>query len=279
MQSKMYFDKKQNMKQAQNGSRFNLELFRCGCFLGGPHNVLKTNVTSFAAKTLLSRNNNRVCRSRREKTKIEMSSAKAKPAKAPASHPKYIDMIVNAIKALADKSGSSRQAINKYIVKEYSLTENNHHNAMLKQALKRGSGANGPLVHNKGKGAAGSFKIKPAPVKPAKPAAKKAPAKKKAPVKKSAAKKGPSKKKVPTKPAKPVVPANLPAETPPVAPAPVTEKPAKTLKPAKPVKTVKPKVTKEKSSKKSKAASPKKPKVVKAKKSPKKAKKGAASKK
>ena len=205
-----------------------------------------------------------------------MSSAKAKPAKAPASHPKYIDMIVNAIKALADKSGSSRQAINKYIVKEYSLTENNHHNAMLKQALKRGSGANGPLVHNKGKGAAGSFKIKPAPVKPAKLVAKKAPAKKKAPVKKSAAKKGPSKKKVPTKPAKPVVPA---VETPPVAPAPATEKPAKTAKPAKPAKTVKPKVTKEKSSKKSKAASPKKPKVVKAKKSPKKAKKGAASKK
>ena len=206
-----------------------------------------------------------------------MSSAKAKPAKVPASHPKYIDMTVNAIKALADKSGSSRQAINKYIVKEYNLTENNHHNAMLKQALKRGSGANGPLVHNKGKGAAGSFKIKPAPVKPAKPAAKKAPAKKKAPVKKSAAKKGPSKKKVPTKPAKPVAP--VPAETPPVAPAPTAEKPAKTAKPAKHANTVKPKVTKEKSSKKSKAASPKKPKVVKAKKSPKKAKKGAASKK
>ncbi|KAJ7372677.1 Histone H1.0 [Desmophyllum pertusum] len=107
-----------------------------------------------------------------------MSAVKVKPAKAVASHPKYIDMIVNAVKALADKSGSSRQAINKYIVKEYSLTENNHHNAMLKQALKRGSDASGPLVHNKGKGAAGSFKIKPAPTKPAKPAAKKAPAKK-----------------------------------------------------------------------------------------------------
>ena len=216
---------------------------------------------------------------RSEKTKTAMSSAKAKPAKAPASHPKYIDMIANAIKALADKSGSSRQAINKYIVKEYNLTENNHHNAMLKQALKRGSGANGPLVHNKGKGAAGSFKIKAATIKPAKPVAKKTQAKKKAPVKKTAAKKGPSKKKVPTKPAKPVVPASVPAETPPVAPAPAPEKPAKTTKPAKPAKTAKPKVTKEKSSKKSKSASPKKPKVVKAKKSPKKAKKGAASKK
>ena len=211
----------------------------------------------------------------REENKIAMSAAKTKPAKAPASHPKYIDMIVNAIKALADKSGSSRQAINKYIVKEYKLTENNHHNAMLKQALKRGSDANGPLVHNKGKGAAGSFKIKPAQAKPAKPAAKKAPSKK-APAKKSAAKKAPAKKKTPAKPAKPAEPAALPAEAPAKAPAPAPEKPAKSQKPAK---TAKPKVAKEKSAKKSKAASPKKPKVVKAKKSPKKAKKGAAPKK
>ena len=80
-------------------------------------------------------------------------------------------MIASAIKALGDKSGSFRQAINKNIVKEYKLTESNHHSAMLKQALKRGSGANGPLVHNKGKGAAGSFKVRPAPAKPAKPAA------------------------------------------------------------------------------------------------------------
>ena len=48
-----------------------------------------------------------------------------------ATHPKYIDMIVSAIKALGDKNGSSRQAINKYIVKEYKLTENNHHSACL----------------------------------------------------------------------------------------------------------------------------------------------------
>lgn len=277
MQSITYFDEKQNAKQAQNGSHINFEHLRCGCFLRGPHKVFKTNVTSFVGKTLLARNNNRSWGSRRKETKIEMSSAKAKPAKVPASHPKYIDMIENAIKALADKSGSSRQAINKYIVKEYNLTENNHHNAMLKQALKRGSGANGPLVHNKGKGAAGSFKIKPAPAKPAKPAAKKAPAKKKAPVKKSVVKKGPSKKKAPTKPAKPVVADNVLAESPSVAAAP--EKPAKTAKPAKPAKTTKPKVTKEKSSKKSKAASPKKPKAVKAKKSPKKTKRGGASKK
>lgn len=197
-----------------------------------------------------------------------MSAAKAKPA---ASHPKYIDMIVNAIKALADKHGSSRQAINKYIVKEYKLTENNHHSAMLKQALKRGSGANGPLVHNKGKGAAGSFKIKPAAVKPAKPAAKKAPAKKSAPKKAPAKKKVPAKAKAkPAKPAEPSQPAEAQAMTPAAAPPPAPKKPAK---PAKA------KVAKEKSAKKSKAASPKKPKVVKAKKSPKKPAKKPASKK
>ena len=173
----------------------------------------------------------------------------AKPA---ASHPKYIDMIASAIKALAEKSGSSRQAINKYIVKEYKLTENKHHNAMLKQALQRGTGPGGPLVHNKGKGAAGSFKIKPAPAKPAKPAATKAPAKKRTP------KKAPAKAKA--KPAKPAA-AALQAETPPTAPAPAPKKPAKPSKA---------KVAKEKSAKKSKAASPKKPKVVKGKKSPKK---------
>ena len=177
-----------------------------------------------------------------------------------ATHPKYIDMIVSAIKALGDKSGSSRQAINKYIVKEYKLTENNHHSAMLKQALKRGSGPNGPLVHNKGKGAAGSFKVKPAPAKPVKTVAKKAPATK------SASKRGPAKKKAPAakgkaKPAKPAAPAAPPAET----TAPVEAPAAK--KPAKPSKA---KVTK-KSGKKSKAASPKKPKVMKAKKSAKKA--------
>ncbi|PFX32010.1 Histone H1-delta [Stylophora pistillata] len=139
------------------------------------------------------------------------------------SHPKYIEMVVNAIKALGDKSGLSRQAINKYIVKEYKLTENNHHNAMLKQALQRGSGANGPLVHKKGKGAAGSFKIKPAPVKPAKPATKKAPAKK------NPAKKAPAKKKVPAR--KPAQSVEL--ATPPATPASALEKPTKTAKPKK----------------------------------------------
>ena len=170
---------------------------------------------------------------------ITLSAAKAKPA---ASHPKYIDMVVSAIKALADKSGSSRQAINKYIVKEYKLTDNNHHSAMLKRALKRGSGADGPLVHNKGKGAAGSFKVKPAAAKPAKPAAKKAPAKKSAPKKAAAKKTVPAKAKA--KPAKPAA-AAAPAETPAAAAA----TPAKAPAPKKAAKPAKAKVAKEKSGK------------------------------
>lgn len=172
-----------------------------------------------------------------------MSAVKVKPA---ITHPKYIDMIESAVKALAEKNGSSRQAINKYIVKEYNLTDNKHHNAMLKQALQRGSGPNGTLLHNKGKGAAGSFKIKATPAKPVKQV------KKKAPAKKSAQKKA-GVSKVKPKPAKPTVNVLPPADAP--------------EKPAKPVKA---KVSKEKRAKISKAVSPKKPKVAKAKKSSKK---------
>lgn len=38
-------------------------------------------------------------------------------------HPKYADMILTAAKALGGK-GASRQAINKYIVKEFNLKTN-----------------------------------------------------------------------------------------------------------------------------------------------------------
>ena len=129
-----------------------------------------------------------------------------KPAapKKPAEHPKYIDMVTTAIGTLKERNGSSRQAITKYILANYKVSDacTTH----IKLALKRGVVA-GTLIQPKGTGASGSFKLpkpvpkakKPAAKKPAakKPAAKKSsPAKKKpAAAKKTAAKKTPTKKK------------------------------------------------------------------------------------
>ena len=137
-------------------------------------------------------------------------------AKKPADHPKYIDMIVAAITALKERTGSSRQAIVKYIKANYKVGDNA--DVHVKMALKRGV-ASGALAQPKGTGASGSFKVvkkaepkkKPAAKKPAakKPAAKKTAAKKPAakkakkstPKKKPAAKKAGSAKKA-KKPAK-----------------------------------------------------------------------------
>lgn len=125
---------------------------------------------------------------------------KAAPKK-PADHPKYIDMITAAIVALKERTGSSRQAIVKYIKANYKVGENA--DVHVKMALKRGV-ASGALSQPKGTGASGSFKVvkkaepkkKPAAKKPAakKPAAKKA---KKPAAKKPAAKKSTPKKKKP----------------------------------------------------------------------------------
>merc|ERR1711909_245374 len=109
----------------------------------------------------------------------------AKPKVAPA-HPPYAAMITSAIKKLADKKGSSRQAILKYIV------ANNKVDAAkaavrVRLALKKMLAAK-KLVSAAaaGKKGAGSFKL------PAKKAAKKPAAKKAA--KKPAAKKPAAKK-------------------------------------------------------------------------------------
>ena len=138
------------------------------------------------------------------------SPAKKKPAapKKPAEHPPYIDMIKAAIVALKERNGSSRQAIEKYIKANYKVGEVGSH---LKMALKRGA-ASGKLIHTKGVGASGSFKVAKAekkekkPAKPKKPAAKKVakkPAAKKPAAKKAAAKKKPAKKTPSKKPRNP----------------------------------------------------------------------------
>ena len=153
-------------------------------------------------------------------------------AKKPADHPPYINMIQAAIKTLKERGGSSRQAIEKYIKANYKVGEVGAH---LKMALKRGA-ANGKLVHTKGVGASGSFKLpkvekkEPKPkkktaAKPKKPAAKpKKPAAKK-PAKKPAAKK-PGKKTAAKKPAAKKPAAKKPAAKKPAAKKPAAKKPA-----------------------------------------------------
>ncbi|CAH3182156.1 unnamed protein product, partial [Porites lobata] len=154
------------------------------------------------------------------KAKSPVKKKPSKPKK-PADHPPYSEMIKAAIVALKERGGSSRQAIEKYIKANYKVGEVGPH---LKTALKRGV-AGGKLVHTKGVGASGSFKVpkeeKKAPKKPAKkpkkPAAKKVtkkPAAKKPAAKKPAAKKKPAKKTAVKKPSKKSTPKKTAAKKP-----------------------------------------------------------------
>ena len=124
---------------------------------------------------------------------------KAGPKK-PADHPKYEDMIKAAIAALKERSGSSRQAILKYVQSNYKVSDGA--NTHVKLALKRAV-TSGVLKQMKGTGASGSFKIAEKPKAAKKPAAKKPAAKKatpkksKKPAAKKAAKKATPKKKKP----------------------------------------------------------------------------------
>lgn len=132
-------------------------------------------------------------------TAKKATAAPKKPAK-PASHPKYIDMVIAAIKDLKERNGSSRQAILKYVMANYKVTDNASHHVKL--ALKRGV-TGGDLNQVKGTGASGSFKLPKAESKPKqKKVAAAAPAKKTA--KKPAAKKSSAKK--PAAPAKKATP-------------------------------------------------------------------------
>jgi len=166
-----------------------------------------------------------------------MSDAKPKPAKKsapkkPADHPKYIEMIVAAITSLKERSGSSRQAIVKYIKANYKVGDNA--DVHIKMALKRGV-ASGTLLQPKGTGASGSFKVikKDAPKK--KPAAKKPAAKKPAAKKPAAkkAKKSTPKKKAPAKKSSSAKKAKKPAKKASPAKKPVAKKAAKKKTPKK----------------------------------------------
>merc|ERR1712001_765559 len=168
-------------------------------------------------------------------TNMPAADAKTKKAakpKAPAAHPKYSDMIAAAITALKDRTGSSRQAILKYICANYKVDAakaGQHLRMALKAGIKKGTLK---MAKESGKGA-GCFKLvkveKPKKVKAVKPKkkpavkkAKKAPAKKAAKPKKATAKK-PAAKKAPAKKAA----AKKPAAKKPAAKKPAAKKAAK----------------------------------------------------
>jgi histone H1/5 len=171
--------------------------------------------------------------------KTPKKKAAAKPKK-PADHPKYSEMLKDAIAGLKERGGSSRQAILKYIMANFKVEKDEKQvNAHLKMALRAGA-KNASLKQTKGTGASGSFRIgevkkaakpkkvtKPKAAKPkkaTKPKAKKAGTPKKAAAKPKKAVAKP--KKVAAKPAKKV--AAKPAKK-------VAAKPAKkaAAKPAK----------------------------------------------
>merc|ERR1711996_176958 len=134
---------------------------------------------------------------------MSAAAPKAKKAKkAPAAHPPYAAMITAAIKKLADKKGSSRQAIFKYVV------ANNKVDAAkaavrVRLALKKMLAAKKLVpAAAAGKKGAGSFKLPAKAPKAKKPKAKKPKAKKaKKPKAKKAAKPKAAKKPAAKKPA------------------------------------------------------------------------------
>lgn len=151
----------------------------------------------------------------------------AKPKK-PAAHPKYSDMIKQAISSLKERGGSSRQAILKYIMKNFNVGKDERTvNSHLKMALRAGV-KNNSLNQKKGTGASGSFQLsakdKVAKKKPAAKKVKKAKSPKKAAKPKKPATAKPKKAATPKKAAK--KPAAKKAAKKPAAKKPAAKKPA-----------------------------------------------------
>merc|ERR1712157_661752 len=128
--------------------------------------------------------------------KAKTPAKKAAKPKKPAAHPPSSAMVKAAIKALADKKGSSLAAIKKYVAANYKV-DIVKISPFIRKALKKGVEAKAILQVK------GSYKLakeakKPKAKKPMKPKAKKP---KKAKTPKKAAK--PKKAKTPKKAAKP----------------------------------------------------------------------------
>merc|ERR1712029_435616 len=138
---------------------------------------------------------NTVTTTRQQSTMSAPAAKKATKPKKPAEHPTYAVMIAAAIAGLKDRTGSSRQAILKYICANYKVDAAKatvHLRLALKSGVAKGSLK---MAKESGKGA-GSYKLAEKPKKekkPKKPAAKKPAGVKKA--KKPAAKKPKAAKK------------------------------------------------------------------------------------
>lgn len=91
---------------------------------------------------------------------------KIKKSQTKPSHPPTSELVMNAIKTLKDRQGSSLQAIKKHIASNYSL-DTEKLAPFIKKYLKNAT-ASGKLIQTKGKGASGSFKLPtdlPKPIK------------------------------------------------------------------------------------------------------------------
>src|SRR6218665_2696422 len=89
------------------------------------------------------------------KSPQKKTTAAAKKA-TPADHPKYSEMIRLALTSLKERGGSSRQAILKYILKNFKVGNDEHVvNQHLKMALRNGVKGD-TLKQSKGSGASGS---------------------------------------------------------------------------------------------------------------------------
>ncbi|XP_022313751.2 histone H1-like [Crassostrea virginica] len=184
---------------------------------------------------------------------------KASKPKVPAAHPKYVDMIRAALESLKERGGSSRQAILKYIMANFKVSNDvNSINSHLKLALKSGV-KKGALKQAKGTGASGSFKLGDKPKTEKKPKAKKVTKPKAAKPKKAAAAK-------PKKAAGEKKTAEKKKKSPKKAAAPKKVKTPKKKAPAKSPKKVAAKPKKAKTPKKTAAKKAKSPKKAAAKK-------------
>ena len=170
---------------------------------------------------------NTVTTTRQQSTMSAPAAKKATKPKKPAEHPTYAVMIAAAIAGLKDRTGSSRQAILKYICANYKVDAAKatvHLRLALKSGIAKGSLK---MAKESGKGA-GCYKLAEKPKKekkPKKPAAAKKPAAKKPAAKKPAAKKPAAKKPKAAK--KPAAAKKPKAAKKPAAKKPAAKKPAK----------------------------------------------------